>query len=175
MGSSCSQQQGHIATPPSLETSTSTTQATRGDTAALHTIPSGARTSTPARRRGVQSQDAGAAHPATLGLGSSTLPMEHQERPEDLALFVGTGDKDAVRNPLSSPIFQANDADDVASVHPPPATTGGIQRGFSLHAIMQESAFREREERRLRHEQIGDAAFVGHSNKHTSDLDLSFE
>jgi hypothetical protein len=173
MGSSCSQQQGQTATPSSLETSTSMTQATRCDTAALHT---GTRTSTPARRRGVQTQDVGTAHLATLGLGSPTLPMEHQERPEDFALFVGTSDKDpATRNPLSSPIYQANDADDVASVHPPPATTGGIQRGFSLHAIMQESAFREREERRLRHEHIGDAAFVGHNNKQTSDLDLSFE
>lgn len=185
MGSSCSLQEGQTATggSSSLETSSSVGPATRpADGNAMHhtnnvsnSNASNGRTSTPGRRRSaVQSKEA---HPTTtLGLGASTLPMEHQDRPEDLALFHSTGEKDAVRNPLSSPIFQANDADDVASVHPPPATTGGgIQRGFSLHAIMQESAFREREERRLRHEHIGDAAFVGHNTKQTSDLDLSFE
>lgn len=62
----------------------------------------------------------------------------------------------AVRAAARNPIFQHHDDgdDDVASVHPPPPPVGllGVHGGFSLNAILQETAEKERAERRMRHE-----------------------
>jgi hypothetical protein len=59
-------------------------------------------------------------------------------------------------NPLvASPIFQ--EADDVVSTHPAPTTSAAVHRVFSLNAILQESAEKEREDRRLRRHERPDA------------------